>query len=313
VGAAGSSPLVLDGKGFAYVAGSTGVLVFLATPGSAQPQYGGGDADAVVTKIALSGTVNNARLSVACGVNSATQWPGLISLTANGTVAPGEIFTIYGTALGPDTPMPAQINGGAVSTALGGTRVLFDGLAAPLLWVQSSQINTVVPFAIQASFTAMTIERNGVTYGPWKLPVAPAVPGIFTIDSSGNGQAAVFNQDGTLNSPSNPARKGSVIVLYATGAGLMDPPMADGAIAPLSLPLPKPRLGVAVRVGGFDAAVQYAGAAPGLVAGAIQVNALVPDGVPVGDAVSLVFYADGYGSGLPGYPYLAGRATVAIR
>ena len=313
VGAAGSSPLVLDGKGFAYVAGSTGVQVFLATPGSAQPQYGGGDADAVVTKIALSGAVNNARLSVACGVNSATQWPGLISLTANGTVAPGEIFTIYGTALGPDAPMPAQINGGAVATALGGTRVLFDGLAAPLLWVQSSQINAVVPFAIQASFTAMTIERNGVTYGPWKLPVAPAVPGIFTIDSSGNGQAAVFNQDGTINSPSNPARKGSVIVIYATGAGLMDPPMADGAIAPLSLPLPKPRLGVAVRVGGFDAAVQYAGAAPGLVAGAIQVNALVPDGVPVGDAVSLVFYADGYGSGLPGYPYLAGRATVAIR
>ena len=65
--------------------------------------------------------------------------------------------------------------------------------------------------------------------------------------------------------------------------------------------------------GGCDATVQYAGAAPGLVAGAIQVNALVPDGVPAGDAVSLVFYADGYGSGLPGYPYLAGRATVAIR
>ena len=313
VGAAGSSPLVLDGKGFAYVTGSTGVPVFLATPGSAQPQYGGGDADAVVTKIALSGNANNARTWVACGVNSATQWPGLISLAANGTVAPGEIFTIYGTALGPDTPMPAQINGGVVTTALGGTRVLFDGIPAPLLWVQSSQINTVVPFAIQTPFTAMTIERNGVTYGPWKLPVAPAVPGIFTIGSSGNGQAAVFNQDGTINSPSNPARKGSVIVLYTTGAGLMDPPMADGAIAPLSLPLHKPRLGVAVRVGGFDATVQYAGAAPGLVAGAIQVNALLPDGVPAGDTVSLVFYADGYGSGLPGYPYLAGRATVAIR
>jgi len=313
VGAAGSSPLVLDGKGFAYVAGSTGVQVFLATPGSAQSQYGGGDADAVVTKIALLGNANSARTSVACGVNSATQWPGLISLTANGTVAPGEIFTIYGTGLGPDTGMTAQISGGAVATALGGTRVLFDGLPAPLLWVQSSQINTVVPFAIQASSTAMTIERNGAAYGPWKLPVAPAVPGIFTIDSSGNGQAAVFNQDGTLNSASNPAHRGSVIVIYATGAGQMDPPMADGAIAPLALPLPKPRLGIAVRVGGFDATLQYAGAAPGLVAGAIQVNALVPDGVPVGDAVSLVFYADGYGSGLPGYTFLAGRATVAIR
>jgi uncharacterized protein (TIGR03437 family) len=312
-GSAGSSPLVLDGKGFAYVTGNTGAQVFFATPGSAQPQYGGGDADALVAKIALSGSANNARTSVACAVNSATQWPGLISLTANGTVAPGEIFTIYGTGLGPDTGMTAQINGVVVASALGGTRVLFDGIPAPLLWAQGSQINAVTPFAIQPPFTAMTIERNGVTYGPWKLPVAPAVPGIFTSDSSGNGQAAVFNQDGTLNSPSNPARKGSVIVIYATGAGQMDPPMADGAIAPLALPLPKPRLGIAVRVGGFDATVQYAGAAPGLVAGAIQVNALVPDGAPAGDAVSLVLYADGYGSGLPGYPFLAGRATVAIR
>jgi uncharacterized protein (TIGR03437 family) len=309
VGLSGSSLLALDGKGFAYVAGNTESQVFFATPGSMQAQYGGAS-DAFVAKLVLSG---NARTSVACAVNSATQWPGLISLAANGTVAPGEIFTIYGTALGPDTGVPAQINGGAVATALGGTRVLFDGIPAPLLWAQGSQINAVVPFAIQAPSTAMTIERNGVTYGPWKLPVAPAVPGIFTIDSSGNGQAAVFNQDGTLNSPSNPAHRGSVIVIYATGAGQMDPPMADGAIAPLALPLPKPRLGIAVRVGGFDTTVQYAGAAPGLVAGAIQVNALVPDGVPVGDAVSLVLYADGYGSGLPGYTFLAGRATVAIR
>src|ERR1035437_6731074 len=124
VGPSGSSPLVLDGKGFAYVTGSTGAQAFFATPGSAQPQYGGGDADALVAKIALSGNANSARTSVACGVNNATQWPGLISLTANGTVAPGEIFTIYGTGLGPDTGMAAQINGGAVATALGGTRVL---------------------------------------------------------------------------------------------------------------------------------------------------------------------------------------------
>ncbi len=309
-GSSGSSQLVLDGKGFAYVTGNTGAQVFFATPGAVRSQPGGGGSDAYAAKIALA---NDVRLFVGCGVNAATQWPGEISLIPDGTVAPGEIFAIYGTALGPDTGVAAKVSGGVVAAALAGTRVLFDGIPAPLLWVQANQVNLVVPFAVQAPATAMTIERNGATYGPWKLPVADAVPGIFTMDASGNGQAAVFNEDGTLNAASNPARKGSVIAFYATGAGRMEPAMADGALAPPGLPLPKPRLGVSALIGNLNAPLEFVGAAPGIVAGGIQVNVRVPDGTPAGAAVPLVLYVGNYGSGVPGYSFLPGRATIAVQ
>ncbi len=309
-GPSGSSRLVLDGKGFAYVAGMTSARIFFATPGTVQPEYGGGDSDAFVARFALSGVP---RTAVRCGVNAATQWPGEISVVPEGAVAPGEIFTLYGSALGPDTGVAADASSDHVPAMLAGTRVLFDGLPAPLLWVQANQINAVVPYGVNAPSTAMTIERNGETYGPWKLPVADAVPGIFTMDGSGTGQAAALNEDGTPNSPSHPAAKGSVIAFYATGAGRLDPPLPDGAIAGTVLPLPQPHLGVSVRIGSFDAPVEYGGAAPGLVNGAIQVNVRVPEGAPTGDAVPVVVYFGNYGSGVAGWTSLPGRATIAIR
>jgi uncharacterized protein (TIGR03437 family) len=231
---------------------------------------------------------------VACGVNAASQWPGLVALIPEGTVAPGELFTIYGTGLD-------------------GARVLFDGIPAPLLYAQANQINLIVPFAVHPPSTVMIVERAEIAYGPYRLPVTEAAPAIFSADLSGNGQAAALNEDGTLNSPANPARRGSIITLYATGAGVMDPPMADGSVAPASLPLPKPRLGVSVLIGSFQAPVEYAGAAPGMLAGAIQLNVRVPDAAPPGDAVPVVVYVGNYGSGVPGVPYLPGRVTVAVR
>jgi len=45
---------------------------------------------------------------------------------------------------------------------------------------------------------------------------------------------------------------------------------------------------VSVTIGGQPAEVLYAGSAPGLVAGLLQVNARVTDGIPSGDAVPVV-------------------------
>jgi uncharacterized protein (TIGR03437 family) len=45
---------------------------------------------------------------------------------------------------------------------------------------------------------------------------------------------------------------------------------------------------VKVNIGGFDAVVNYAGAAPTLVAGAMQINAQVPAGILPGAAVPVV-------------------------
>src|SRR6185503_18111449 len=104
--------------------------------------------------------------------------------------------------------------------------------------------------------------------------VAPSSPGIFTLGSTGAGFAAALNQDGTINSTSNPAPRGTVISLFSTGEGQTRPGGITGSITGASGAPPK--LPVAVSFAGRNAAVQFAGAAPGLVAGVMQVNVLVP-------------------------------------
>jgi uncharacterized protein (TIGR03437 family) len=82
------------------------------------------------------------------------------------------------------------------------------------------------------------------------------------------------NQNGTINSASAPAPRGSIVTLYLTGEGQTSPPGFDGKVT--SAILPKPLAPVTVTIGGVSAAVQYAGEAPGLVSGVLQINATVP-------------------------------------
>jgi len=115
-------------------------------------------------------------------------------------------------------------------------------------------------------------------------------------------RAAALNQNYTVNLPVNPALRGSVVQLYLTGQGLLDPPMETGAPAPGSPPLPAPRLPVTVTMDGRPAPVLFAGAAPGFV-GLLQVNAEVPaDLSPSSDVNVLV------GSHPAGR-----RVTIAVR
>jgi uncharacterized protein (TIGR03437 family) len=115
------------------------------------------------------------------------------------------------------------------------------------------------------------------------------VPALFTQDSSGKGQAAASNQDGTLNGAAHPAKVGSYLSLWLTGAGQMNPSGADGQ--PGAAPLAKPVAPIAVTIGGQAAAVQYAGQAPNTVAGVMQINAQVPSGIQAGNAVPVVVQA----------------------
>src|SRR5205085_6463812 len=51
-----------------------------------------------------------------------------------GAVTPGKIVVLYGSRLGPQVLAGAELAGdGRLSTSLGGTQVLFDGVPAPLL------------------------------------------------------------------------------------------------------------------------------------------------------------------------------------
>jgi len=114
------------------------------------------------------------------------------------------------------------------------------------------------------------------------LPVVAATPGIFAQDGSGLGPGAILNQDYSLNSTLSPAAAGTVIQIYATGGGITSPAV-DGFLAPLQPPFPQVTVSpVTVTIGGAPAQVDYKGAAPGLIAGLIQINATVPSGLTPG-------------------------------
>lgn len=207
---------------------------------------------------------------------------------AQDAVSPGDVVTIMGSNLGPAVPVGTQLDGsGAVANTLADTQVLFDGTASPLLYASTGQINAVVPFGVTGSTTQVQVQYQGQASDPFPMNVAAATLGIFSADASGSGQAVILNQDGSLNSPDNPAPAGSVVTLWATGAGQLSPPQADGAVVTADN-LPLPVLPVLAQVGGDVAEVLYAGGAPGMVAGVIQVNLRIPRAGQTGAAVPLL-------------------------
>lgn len=203
-----------------------------------------------------------------------------------GEVAPGEVVTIFGKNLGPSEIVSLQTDpSGRVAAELAGTQVLFDGIAAPLIYVRHDQLSAVTPFRLSGrTSTEVKVIRGTAESNVVQIPVVEARPGLFTRDASGKGQAAALNEDGSLNSADKPAAPGSVIVLYATGGGSINPPLEDGTVVSAET-LPRPILPVAVRIGGQPAEVLYAGAAPNLVAGILQINARVPPTARSGPAV----------------------------
>ena len=194
----------------------------------------------------------------------------------SGPIAPGEIITLIGSSIGP--AIFATNQGNTIGTVLGETRLLFDNIPAPLLYASSGQINAVVPFGVAGTSAKLVIETKGQNSAELTLPVTAAIPGIFTLDSSGLGPGAILNEDSSVNTPANPASRGSVVSLFATGAGQMDPPGTDAQIGDESA-LGRPVLPVFVQVGTTPAELLYAGTAPGQVSGSLQVNFRIPDSI----------------------------------
>ena len=199
-----------------------------------------------------------------------------------GLLAAGTITSIYGTALAAETAVfPQIVSGGLVPTQVGDVRVLFDGIAAPILYAQAKQVNTVIPWSLFGRTTVrVEVEYKGNRSTAVQIQLYDAAPGIFSIDGSGTGQGAALNQDGSVNSAGNGAATDSVVAMYATGMGQTEPQGVDGAI-PTQV-LPKPILPTTVLIGNSEAEVTYAGAAPYLVSGAMQVNVRIPRGLQPG-------------------------------
>lgn len=218
------------------------------------------------------------------------------------TLSPGEIFSIFGSGLGPAVLVEAVPTGNVFPTTVGtpATTVEFElttgtWTPVPIIFAQANQINAVAPFAmVPGAAKALRVTYNSLTSQSRSFDAVTAQPGLFTTDSSGRGQAAALNYSDTtqafsLNTASNAAAKGSIVILYATGGGTLAPaPTAEGQVVPTSGTVPALTGQVSLTIGGDGATVQSATAVPGSLAGLVQINAVVPSSITAGKDLPVV-------------------------
>ncbi len=293
----------------ALVADGSSVYAFMYTQGTPRPgaSFAASTSLARLEKESAPVTNSQPRILSECVLNSASY--------VGGAVAPGEIVTILGSAMGPTDLARLQVTpDGRVPATLAGVRILFDGEPAPLVYVSEKESSAIVPYSVAGKATMdVQVEYKGALSSAVKMPVVESRLGVFSFGASGSGQAAIVNEDGTVNSSFNPARRGSVVSIYGTGGGLPQSPGENDRITGNNPSTHKSlaylRLASGVECDefpGFDAEVLYYGGAPRSVPGLVQINARLPLDVPAGDAVPLFF-------GLPSYTSVEQAVTIAIR
>ncbi len=202
-----------------------------------------------------------------------------------GPLAPGEIISIFGMNVASltDTTTLYSLPIGSgwlfFPTGSGGTQVLFDGKPAPILYAADGQVNVVVPVELAGQASVNIVLSHAGDSPGMTLPLLGTAPAIFSASGKGSGQGAILNADSTSNSASNPAPTGSIIQIYAEGAGIWSGPgrlPADGEVDNLGAPYPVFTAPVSLTIGGQPAQILYAGQAPDLVVGILQVNAVIP-------------------------------------
>ena len=257
---------------------------------------GVGNYTGTVLVAGASGAVGSTIVSVSLSVTAPL--PTVTAVTnagsyASGSISPGEIITLFSPKdgsrpIGPATPVGLTLDStGKVATTLGGTQVLINGTPCPITFASALQVNAVVPYEVKGFVNATVLvnflgqRSNGVT-----VSVATTVPGLFTQNASGTGPGAIQNSNITTNSPGNPAARGDVVVVYLTGEGETSPSGVTGKVTTVASapPLtPAPLLPVSVTIGGQPAQWTFAGEAPSLVSGVLQVNVVVPTNIAPGD------------------------------
>jgi len=263
----------------ALAAGTYAGSITVASPGS-------GIASMTVP-VTLTVTTPSAIPQMAAVTNAASFVPG--------PVAPGELITIFGSGIGPVTLAASSVSSsGVVEDMVADTQVLFDGNPAPIIYTSTMQVAVIVPYEVASdASTILQIVYKGVKSNQVNLRVVSASPAMFTLNTMGQG--AILDQDGTVNSATDGASAGSIVSIYATGAGQTSPSGVDGKIA-VAGSLAMPVLPVTVSIGGEQAEVLYAGDAPGLASGVLQVNVKVPANLTSGTEVPVGLNVGSYTS-----------------
>jgi uncharacterized protein (TIGR03437 family) len=256
-------------------------------------QLAAGNYSGTVTVASANIAGGNKTIAVTLAVNSTT--PVVTALTSGASlqpsnaVSPGEIVTIFGTGLAPSIPANGTVfqltPAGTVPTALANTTVTFNNVAAPLIFVSATQINAIVPYEMASFTTANVVVRfAGTPSATLNVQVVATTPAIFSLTQSGNGQGAILNANSSVNGVANPAAKNSVIQIFATGEGQIVPGGTTGCVSPALPPFPVPvAKPISVTIGGQPSPnIFFAGEAPALVCGVLQINAQVPNNIGSG-------------------------------
>jgi uncharacterized protein (TIGR03437 family) len=250
----------VDLAGTAYIAGS-GIA-----PGINKQLINGAQVPASASLLKIDPFSGNAVVIDAVQKAGLLSIPALADLSGPIGIAAGELVTITGHGLGPNTTVGTLVSNGLVSTSLGGASVTFDGVAAPLVSVQNNQVTCVTPYGLSGlQRSRIQLTNNGMSSN------AVAV----TVVSSAVEVLALLNQDGTINSVANPAPAGSTMTLYVSGLGVPDGSTIDGQVGITARQTFSGPVSITFNV---PATITYLGAAPGLVSGITQANFTVPAG-----------------------------------
>ena len=203
---------------------------------------------------------------------------------AFGPITAGELLELSGSGLGPQQgALPNATLQTPYPTRVSEVQVTFDGTPAPILWAQDGQVNVVAPWSLNTTRnTQVCVTYRDTALKCLSWPTAEWTPGVFT-DPGTNSFAVALNQDGSVNSATNPAASGSIVSVFANGLGSIAPQQADGALVNLPLPnnvfsatvqalVPDPNSPRGLGTIQVAAEVTYNGPAPFRVAGISQIN-----------------------------------------
>jgi uncharacterized protein (TIGR03437 family) len=207
-----------------------------------------------------------------------------------GAVSPGENIVIFGSGLGPAQLVLGHLTNNAFDNLLSETQVFFDTTPAPIVYASANQTSVMVPYGVAGRATTnIRIVYKGVQSDPITYSVIATTPAIYTANSGGFGQGAILNQDLSVNGAGNAAAPGTVVAIYMTGEGVTSPASVDGVIAGINgAGLFHPVQTVTATVGGLPANVEYAGSAPSILYGVMQVNVRIPDNAQTGNAALVI-------------------------
>ncbi|MCB9384449.1 MAG: hypothetical protein H6509_07530 [Bryobacterales bacterium] len=196
--------------------------------------------------------------------------------------ASGGLLSVFGerlantTAGAVDTPLPTKLDEVCVTA---------NGALLPLLYVSPGQINAQMLYSSSGPASVQVHTRDGIS-DIFVKQIDTAAPALFGVTGPSDQRfAAIFRENNTLSTLSNPLRPNETAVAYLTGGGDVLPLGVAGNPASKTI-LTETVTQPIVEIGGVQADILFSGLTPGFV-GLYQINFRLPGYVPLGLEVPL--------------------------